>query len=172
MAGEAHSLSPWTPARLARALRLYLREDFTAADVADALGAGFTRAGVIAKIRRLGFLKRNVRATVGDEPRPPRRCAAAPRQRVDRRLPPQRPPQPLPPLREVAPTGAPRPLACLPNHACRWPIDDPGPGRMHETLFCAGPAPNGVYCAAHHALAHDRTPAATQSDETPVARAA
>jgi len=167
----ARNPSPWTPESQARALRLYLREDFTAADVADALGAGFTRAGVIAKIRRLGFLKRNARAAAGDEPRPPRHCAPA-RPEVERRLPPQRPPQPLPPLREVGPTGTPRSLACLGVRACRWPIDDPGPGRMHETLFCAGPAPNGVYCAAHHALAHDRTPAATQSDETPVARAA
>ena len=160
--------SPWTPQHVARALRLYLQEDFTAAEVADALGADFSRAAVIAKIRRLGFLKRNVRATAGDGPRRPRRCASGPA----RRLPPQRPPQPLPPLRKVGPTGAPRPLACLPTHACRWPIDDPGAGRMHETLFCAGPAPHGVYCAAHRALAHDRTPAIPQPDQTPTARAA
>jgi len=171
--GETHGLSPWTPALQARALRLYLREEFTAAEVADALGAGFSRAAVSAKIRRLGFLKRDARAASGDAPRPAKASAAGcARRRVERRLPPQRPSRPLPPLREVGPTGTPRPLSRLPDHACRWPIDDPGAGRMHETLFCAGPAPNGVYCAAHHALAHDRTPAATQSDETPVARAA
>jgi hypothetical protein len=43
---------------------------------------------------------------------------------------------------------------------------------MHETLFCAGPAPHGVYCNAHRALAHDRTPAIAQPDQTPSARAA
>ena len=168
---ETRGLSPWTPQQVARALRLYLQEDFTAAEVADALGADFSRAAVIAKIRRLGFLKRDARATTGDEPRPRRRCAS-PRPRVERRLPPLRPPQPLPPLRELGATGAARPLACLPSHACRWPIDDPGPGRMHETLFCAGPAPQGVYCAAHRALAHDRTPAIPRPDQTSTARAA
>jgi hypothetical protein len=153
-------------------LRLYLEEDFTAAEVSDALGADISRAAVIAKIRRLGLLKRDVRAAPGDEVRSPRRRAAGPPRRIERRLPPQRPPRPLPPLREVGATGAPRPLARLSSHACRWPIDDPGPSRMHEALFCGGPATGGVYCAAHHALAHDRTPAVPEPDRSPVARAA
>jgi hypothetical protein len=170
--GATRGQSSWTPQRLARALRLYLKEDFTAAEVADALGADISRAAVIAKIRRLGLLKRDVRAAMGEEARPPRRRAAGPVRRIERRLPPQRPPQPLPPLREVAASGAPRPLSRLASHACRWPINDPGPGHMHETLFCAGPAPRGVYCAAHHALAHDRTPAVPQPDQSAVARAA
>jgi hypothetical protein len=170
---EADRPSPWTPARVARALRLYLEEDFTAAEVADALDAGFSRAAVGGKLRRLGFLKRDTRGDAGEAPRPARARAAGPaRRRVERRLPPQRPPQPLPPLRDVGATGTPRPLSRLPSHACRWPIDDPGPGCMHETLFCAGPAPDGVYCAAHRTLAHDRTPAIPQPDLPPMARAA
>jgi GcrA cell cycle regulator len=143
----------WTPERERRAVRLYLVEGFTAADVAGALGPPFTRAAVIGKMRRLGCLKRKVRALDGHEGwagRKPRRCASP---RAERRLPPRRPPQPLPPLREIGPTGSPAPLACLPPGACRWPIDDPGSGRMHLALFCGGPAAADVYCAAHRALA-------------------
>ncbi|HEX3408215.1 MAG TPA: GcrA family cell cycle regulator [Caulobacteraceae bacterium] len=149
----------WTPEQERRAVRLYLVEGFTAADVADALGPGFSRAAVIGKMRRLGCLKREVRATpsascAARPDRIPRRTAAAARPTL--RLPPQRPPQPLPPLREIGPTGAPAPLACLPAGACRWPIDDPGAGRMHLTLFCGGPALAGAYCAAHRALSARR----------------
>jgi GcrA cell cycle regulator len=150
--------STWTPEREARALRLYLREGFTASEVADALG-GLTRGAVIGKIRRMGFLKRE--RTPQPQAGPAFRKAARPRcasatSRVERRLPPQRPPQPLPPLREVGPTGAPTPLALLACGACRWPVDDPGPGMMHAALFCAGPATHGPYCSAHAALASSR----------------
>lgn len=143
------SLPTWTPEREARALRLFLAEGFTAAEVAGALGAGISRAAVIGKIRRLGFLKRDVR-------REPPTGTARQVSGVGRRLPPQRPPLPMPPMREAAATGAPCRLACLPKHACHWPIDDPGAGRMHDTLFCAGPASDGAYCAVHRALAHAR----------------
>jgi GcrA cell cycle regulator len=150
MTHPSHSILPaWTPEREARALRLFLVEGFTAAEVACALGAGVSRAAVIGKIRRLGFTKRDARL---EKP-----SAAPPcRPRLDRRLPPQRPPLPMPPLREVAATGAPCHLAELKERACHWPIDDPGVGRMHTTLFCAGPAPDDVYCAAHRALARAR----------------
>jgi hypothetical protein len=174
--GSARNPSVWTPEREARALRLYLEEGFTAADVADALGADISRAAVIGKIRRLGFLKREARAARG---LPLNRGKRERRARVERRLPPQRPPQPLPPLREVGAAGLPTRLGDLGAHACRWPIDDPGPGRMHLALFCAGPAPDGVYCEAHRTLAHDRSPApqpAAQSQPdaqpVPLARAA
>jgi hypothetical protein len=150
MSHASHAILPtWTPEREARALRLFLIEGFTAAEVADALGVGISRAAVAGKIRRLGFLKREIR-------RESPAAARARRPRIQRRLPPQRPPVPLPPLREIPATGAPRRLACLPEHACHWPIDDPGAGRMHAALFCAGPAPDGVYCVAHRVLAHAR----------------
>jgi GcrA cell cycle regulator len=150
-------LSAWTPERVARALRLYLREGFTASEVAGVLGAGFTRGAVIGKIRRLGFFKRErcCAGAAAPSPREPRRpCSPPPG--LERRLPPQRPPQPLPPLREVGPTGAPTPLALLAPDGCRWPIDDPGPGRMHLALFCAGPALNGPYCVQHSLLSSRR----------------
>jgi GcrA cell cycle regulator len=136
-------------------LRLYLREGFTASEVADALGGGLTRGAVIGKIRRLGFLKRERVAPTGADPacaRAARPSCPAATPRVERRLPPQRPPQPLPPLRQVGSTGTPVPLAMLACGACRWPIDDPGPGMMHTALFCAGPTANGPYCAAHAVL--------------------
>ena len=145
-----HSILPsWTREREARALRLFLREGFTAAEVAEALGGGISRAAVIGKVHRLGFQKR---ALTAGRPLQAKVCPPA----IERRLPPPRPPRPMPPLRVVPPAGVPCRLACLPAKGCRWPLDDPGPGRMHATLFCAGPAPDGVYCAAHHALAHAR----------------
>jgi GcrA cell cycle regulator len=144
--------SAWTPEREARALRLYLHEGFTASEVADALGGGFTRGAVIGKIRRLGYAKRERRPDDAAQAAPQRPCRGGPR--VDRRMPPQRPPIPLPPLREVGASGVPTRLAGLSACACRWPLDDPGPGRMHLVLFCAGPAAAGSpYCAAHRALA-------------------
>jgi hypothetical protein len=149
----ARNQSAWTLERERRAVRLYLVEGFTAAEVADVLGPPFSRAAVIGKMRRLGCLKREARAVLADPPaegRKPRRCSP---RRAEVRLPPQRPPQPLPPLREIGPTGAPATLACLPHDACRWPIDDPGPGRMHLALFCGGPAGGHGYCAAHRVLA-------------------
>jgi hypothetical protein len=151
----AHSPSAWTPELERRAVRLYLVEGFTAADVAYALGPAFTRAAVIGKMRRLGHLKRDGRAVADSLGATkafgrPRRCSPP---RAEPRLPPQRPPQPLPPLREVGPTGLPARLACLPPDSCRWPIDDPGPGRMHLALFCGGPALRHVYCEAHRTLA-------------------
>ena len=157
-AARHRDLSNWTPERERRAVRLYLVEGFTAADVADALGPGFSRAAVIGKMRRLGCLKREARAASTDS------CTATPKRkplrvaaRASTRLPPQRPPQPLPPLREIGATGSPAPLSCLPRGACRWPIDDPGPGRMHLALFCGGPAEAGAYCAAHRALSVRRS---------------
>ena len=162
--------SSWTPECEARATRLFLQEGLTAAEVADALGDGFTRASVAGKMRRIGCLKRQG-GPIRDGAS---RVVAKPsRPRVEQRLPPIRPPQPLPPLREVGSTGVPTTLADLSRHACRWPIDDPGPGRMHQTLFCAGRSIDGRYCAAHHQLAHDRAPpAASETPPVLLARAA
>src|SRR3974390_1150361 len=130
----------WSPERVSQALRLYLLEGLTATAVAEALG-GITRAAVIAKVRRLGHLKREVRlACARSSPEGQTRHGSRRRVEVDRRcFPPQQPPGPLPTLGEVSPPGAPVTLACLPARACRWPIDDPGSGSMHLTRFCAGP---------------------------------
>jgi hypothetical protein len=152
-AAGAATPSTWTPERERRAVRLYLVEGFTAAEVADVLGPPFSRAAVIGKMRRLGCLKREVRSVPDTAAAPARKARRCSSRVPEGRLPPQRPPQPLPPLREVGPTGQPATLACLAPGACRWPIDDPGPGRMHLALFCGGPAGGQAYCAAHRALA-------------------
>ncbi len=147
----------------ARAVRLFIAERFSASEVADVLGCGLSRAAVISKMRRLGYRKRETSAVCGlDVLRQAHRSPRAqhnpqPGSAVERRLPPARPPQPLPPLREIGPTGHPVTLALLHDGACRWPIDDPGAGLMHRLLFCAGPATRGSYCAAHGALALDRS---------------
>ena len=103
---------------------------------------------MLAKVRRLGFRKREACASfdsfVPGLPGTRRRPSCQP---------PQPPPIPLPPLRQAPATGTPAILADLKPGTCHWPLDDPGPGRMHLTRFCAGPAPGGVYCEAHRALA-------------------
>ena len=143
----------WSPERVSQALRLYLVEGLTAAAVAEALG-GVTRAAVVAKVRRLGHLKREVGAAGPPTDRTAAGCQPRIRVELDRRrFPPRRPPIDLPPLREVAATGAPVTLDRLPENACRWPMDDPGLGSMHLTRFCGGPATRGRYCAAHQAIA-------------------
>jgi GcrA cell cycle regulator len=133
------------------ACRLYLDEGLTAAEVARVLG-GVSRAAVIGKINRLGHSKRaaqeHATATASPVTRPRRR----PREWMPRSA-PCWPPQPLPPLREAPLQGPPVRLAALGPCACRWPIDDPGPGRMHATLFCAAPIEGRSYCPAHLALA-------------------
>ena len=63
-----------------------LEEGLTAAEVAEALATGVSRAAVIGKIRRLGFLKREAgRAARWAPPAPKVRLP-----RIERRLPPQR----------------------------------------------------------------------------------
>lgn len=158
--------SSWTPDRDAMACRLYLDEGLSASEVAKALGGGLTRGAVIGKIHRLGFAKRQPPA--GSEvdrahrSGQDRRIGFPSRGRSARYMGPSWPPQPLPPLREAPLQGQPAVLADLVEDACRWPIDDPGPSRMHGALFCAAPAVAGRYCAAHRAIAAQ--PRATAAD--------
>ncbi len=156
----------WTPDLEAEALRLYLQDGLSASQVADRLGGGVTRSAVLGKVHRLGLRKRPPRAernaesgvphgrnanADGPKPRKPRVASSL------RRLPPPLPPRPLPPLREVFVDSVPVRLAALGACACRWPIDDPGEGRMDRALFCAAPAAGDTYCPAHRALS--RAPA-------------
>ena len=168
MADDVPTVS-WSSERVSQALRLYILEGLTAAAVAEALG-GVTRAAVIAKVRRLGHLKREVRRVCAASSLKGTAAQRLPRSRAEldrRRFPPQRPPVPFPPLREVPPTGAPVTLAFLPEKVCCWPIDDPGPGEMHSTRFCAGPVIHGRYCAAHQAIAVRRTDIAITGSPVP-----
>lgn len=49
--------------------------------------------------------------------------------------------------------GPSKALADLAPGECRWPLDDPGPGRMDLTRFCASQRGEGPYCPAHEATA-------------------
>ena len=121
------------------------------------LGGGLTRGAVIGKIRRLGFRKRETRQAAGLDvlrglgSRPlgadhDLASSAACRRSAHR-------------SRVAAAAGNPshrlsgNPRLAFRPTACRWPIDDPGPGAMHALLFCAGPTTGGVYCPAHRSLA-------------------
>jgi GcrA cell cycle regulator len=157
----------WTPERQAMAQRLYLDEKMSASLVAEAIG-GVTRDAVLAKMRRMGVRKRRV---ADGGPEQPCRCRpdGAAERRPDRdhghwrpRPAPTLPPKPLPPLREVPQQAGPLTLACLPADACRWPIDDPGAGRMHAALFCAAPAEGDTYCPAHRSIAGVRPKAGAE----------
>jgi GcrA cell cycle regulator len=148
---DSRATSAWTAEREAMACRLYLDEGLTASEVARALG-GVSRAAVIGKINRLGHSKRTARrggvVAASHLSRPRRR-----KREWTPRLEPCWPPQPLPPLREAPLQGPPARLAVLGPCACRWPIDDPGPGRMDAALFCAAPTMGQTYCPAHSAIA-------------------
>jgi GcrA cell cycle regulator len=137
------------------ARRLFIDEGLSAAQVAEALGGGLSRGAVIGKMRRLGICKQALVGAVVRkvEVRTPRRTRRAPADDWMTRRSPTWPPRPLPPLREAPAHGSPAILACLAAGACHWPLDDPGAGRMHATLFCAAPAGDGTYCPAHEALA-------------------
>jgi hypothetical protein len=71
--------------------------------------------------------------------------------------------RPLPaPTLNVVPSD-PKVLADLPHGACKWPINDPGPGRMDEALFCAEAAERDAqghplpYCCGHRKAERDRS---------------
>ena len=55
-------------------------------------------------------------------------------------------------LAEVEPLSGPRVLAKLRAGQCKWPIDDPGPGFIDRTLFCAEDCGESTYCARHEAM--------------------
>lgn len=55
-------------------------------------------------------------------------------------------------LAEADCTAGPRALAKLRFGQCKWPLDDPGPGLMDRTLFCAAPSGEHTYCAQHTAM--------------------
>ncbi len=116
--------SAWTPEQLGRAVRLYLIEGFTAADVAYALGPAFTRAAVIGKLRRLGHLKRDVRATA--DSLGATKVGRLPRRRASSRAEPRLPPQHAAAAAAAATGGrsdrsaAAAPTPARAESACRW----------------------------------------------------
>ena len=64
-------------------------------------------------------------------------------------------------LREVGAQGVPARImdaAFDVVRSCRWPINDPGPDRGHETLFCCAARVDARYCAVHAAIASGGKP--------------
>lgn len=126
-------------------------------------GVGFKKAADPRNVDRPVKLKlkapvvpRNTRAAAGANLRLDARAAAADPNRADpinglnfqsgpgRTAEPRRRP-------DVAATGVPARIIDPGFGGCRWPINDPGRGRMDEALFCCGlKAPGETrYCSAH-----------------------
>jgi hypothetical protein len=142
----------WTDEKVAR-LREMVGAEHTYGEIAKALG-GVSRCAVIGKANRLGL-------QMVPQASPPKRPHVPPTKRSFAPATPDQPvpssiasSKPLPRLRVVETGVEPRILAdCTARH-CRWPLNDPGIGRMDETLFCAAPKePERVYCDAHQAIA-------------------
>lgn len=149
--------SGWTEERVALLKKLDA-EGLSASQVAKRLG-GVTRVAVIGKLHRLGITD------------PARAKARMIGHEINHSL--RKPKSADPGLLKTASGTAPKPdnfkprpvavpadaqpvqLIDLRASQCRWPLDDPGPGNMDRTLFCAAPA-EGTYCCAHAAVARGR----------------
>jgi hypothetical protein len=147
---------------LGKAVRLGLRFN------SDGRSAGAGRAG--ASLPQGARRRIASRALPSIEPKP----RAAPTPGVE----PTPGPAPAPTLRSdgyrprvvaVPEEARPCELIDLGLGQCRWPLDDPGPGQMHKTLFCAAPAA-GCYCASHNAAAFHPTPAKGRKSMNELAR--
>ena len=170
--------SDWSDERVATLKKLWL-DGRSASQIAKQLG-GVTRNAVIGKVHRLGLTgqgegaRRSASPPRAVAPRPAKAPApakpsapAAHVRREDPTPPPaprlgiagnghvytQAPSAPLPRLRVVESSGKPARIIDPGFGGCRWPINDPGAGRMDETLFCCGHRDEGqAYCAQHRAL--------------------
>jgi len=77
-------------------------------------------------------------------------------------------PAPMPKLRCVQATGVPARIIDPGFRGCKWPLDDPGRGRMDEALFCCGRRVAGrPYCAGHVALASGGLPKPSRAVKQP-----
>lgn len=167
----------WTDERIATMTKLW-KDGLSTSQIAEKLG-GVTRNAVIGKLTRLGLAgqgnatlsKRAASAPRAVAPRPAARPStpanmAGPKPAAEPISPAPRfgiagnghvyshaPSTPLPCLRVVEASGKPARIIDPGFGGCRWPISDPGAGRMDETLFCCGPRDEGqTYCARHRAL--------------------
>lgn len=137
----------WTDERIATLRKMWL-EGMSASQVARHLG-GVSRNAVIGKVHRMGLAGR-------EAPSRPRSLGGRPPGRSQPRAPTNVAPRPATP-REPRPPAATTPvfiearpsatILTLGEHACRWPIGDPG-----ETGFgfCgARRTGHGSYCDGH-----------------------
>lgn len=175
----------WTDERMARLKQLW-DSGHSASQIAMDL-RGVSRNAVIGKLRRLGMtrtaeaiaISKSLANATGRAATPhhtrakPVTVKAAPVVRgngvssVTERaiagavaaavwIPPREPDPPPAPRVRATPVGL---LAWAPGR-CRWPVNDPPSGAMHQILFCAEDVTAAdrdagrVYCPEHHAAAH------------------
>jgi GcrA cell cycle regulator len=151
----------WTDEVTQTAKALWL-DGISASEIARRIGAP-TRNTVIGKVHRLGLAgpagvarlaPAAPKSVEAQEPRPRKQHASRPSPPAAIAAPivALAPVQHLPP--EVVAGVDPRILARLERKMCRYPLDDPGPGRMEHALFCAAPLgeDEGRYCAHHRGV--------------------
>jgi GcrA cell cycle regulator len=146
----------WTDEATDMARTLWL-DGVSASQIAKRLGR--TRNAVIGKMGRMGLVTKG--GAVRQAPAAPKVIAPKepprpkPRPALQARaLPAIAIAKPEPRSPSFASVGAetPRILAELERGMCRFPLDDPGPGQMEHTLFCAdGVAGEDARYCAHHA---------------------
>lgn len=138
----------WSPAAVDQLHHLYVQEGLSAAETARRLGAGVTRNAVLGKAQRMGWTRP---APV----RPPRLAlkAAPARPAATRRL--TRAPfqgrLPLPKLREVPASTAPRLWTERGEGECAYPVGEAVQAGLQFSC-CAPTGPGSAYCPAHRAL--------------------
>lgn len=145
MRRRATNLGQWTPETVDR-LKELRAAGFSSEQIAQRLGAGFTRRAVIGKARRLGLprLPRKLSATA-------KRIAAGERKTI-RKKPKLRivvdnaPDEETPPVQRKS-------ILELTDQTCRWPIGEPGHSNF---FFCGAETAGFAYCPKHHARAYQR----------------
>lgn len=155
----------WTQEKTDEAKRLYIVLGWSAGRVAAAIGAP-SRNAVIGKAHRSGWqeqrspevTRQNIsegrRAGGVGAPAVKRDTAAGGVvQAVKGKIDAAQAQAPTMKLRQVDTASRLLRLLDLEPHMCRYPIDDPGRGRMDETLFCAADKDlEATYCEPHAKL--------------------
>ncbi len=180
--GRSAPNSTWTDERIER-LKVLVGKGYSGTQIAQDLG-GVTRNAVVGKVLRLGMqlgmgiaqqpgVGRLVAYTPAGQAPPKKVRNYKPVDRVVKPVPPVATPKAPPTLRIIDPSVSPRILADCGSHHCRWPLNDPGPGRMDETLLCAADKEAEFpYCAGHRALAKGRAATAQEVADAIAARVA
>jgi GcrA cell cycle regulator len=162
----------WSPAALDHLHRLYVQEGRSAAAVARALDPALSRNAVLGKVQRMGWARgKPAAASPGPEPWPAPKASRPAKAALRRLRSPFSRVIPLPKLREVALTGAPRPWTERREGECAFPVGEPD--RAERQLSCCAPVRGpGVYCPAHRALMTLPGSLLTRKDEDAIAEIA
>lgn len=138
----------WTPAVLDDLHRLFVRQELSAAETAQALGGGVTRNAVLGKVQRLGWIR--PAAPKPGRPASGKRAKPKTARRTIRPGPFSRV-LPLPKLREAALVSTPRLWTERADDECAYPVGEPKePGLQFSC--CAPVEGRRPYCAAHWRL--------------------